>query len=99
MIKLFCGNYWQNPKLTASVYYFQKQPSEVFYKKRCSVEVCKYHMKIPVLESVFKKVAGLGPTTLLQRNSNTGVFCEICEIFKNPYLEEHLRTAASILSL
>ena len=40
------------------------------------------------MESVFNKVAG-------PRNSNTGVFCEICELFKNTYFEEHLRKTAS----
>ena len=33
--------------------------------------------------------------TLLKRVTNTGVSCEYCEIFKNIYFEEHLRTAAS----
>ena len=28
-----------------------------------------------------------------------GFFCKICEIFKNLYFEEHLRTTASILSI
>ena len=32
--------------------------------------------------------------SLLKRDSNTGVFCEYCEIFRNTYFEEHL-TAAS----
>ena len=40
------------------------------------------------------KLQAFRPTTLLQRDS-TGVFCEICEIFKITYFEEHLRTAAS----
>ena len=46
----------------------QKQPPEVFYKKRCSK---KFHRKTPVLESSFIKVAGLGSATL---DSKTGVF-------------------------
>ena len=33
--------------------------------------------------------------TLLKRDSNTILSCEICEIFKNVYFEEHLRTTAS----
>ena len=53
-MKLFCSNYWQNPQITAAVHYFQKQPPEVFCKKMCSLKVCKYYRKIPVLESVFK---------------------------------------------
>ena len=32
--------------------------------------------------------------TLLKRDSNTGVSCEYCEIRKNTYFEEHMRTAA-----
>ena len=42
-----------------------------------------------------KKLQALGPTTLLKRDSNTGVFCEYCQIFKNTYFEEHLPKAAS----
>ena len=59
------SNNWQNPQITAAVHYFQKQPPEVFCKKRCSWKVRKFHRKIPVLESV---------STLLKWNSNTGVF-------------------------
>ena len=36
-----------------------------------------------MLESLFNKVAGPTPTTLLKRDSDTGAFCEICEILKN----------------
>ena len=32
---------------------------------------------------------------LLKRNSTTVFSCEYCEIFKNTYFEEHLRTTAS----
>ena len=34
---------------------------------------------------------------LLKRDSNTDVFWECCEIFKNTYFQEHLRTASSVL--
>ena len=47
--------------------------------------------KKPVLESLIIKVASLRSATLLKRHSNTG---EICEIFKNTYFVEYLRTAA-----
>ena len=36
-------------------------------------------------------------STLLKRDSNTVCYC--CEIFKNTYFEEHLRTTASELTL
>ena len=38
------------------------------------------------------------PATLLKTDSNTGVSSEYCEIFKNTYFEEHLRTPASVMS-
>ena len=31
---------------------------------------------------------------LLERDSNTGVFLRICEIFKNTYFEKHMQSAA-----
>ena len=54
-----------------------------------------------MLESLFDKVTGLQvlrPATLLKRDSNT-LPCEICEIFKNTYFEEHLRMAASGINI
>ena len=44
------------------------------YKKRCSKKLRKFHRKATVLESLFNKVAGLRPATLLKRDSNTGAF-------------------------
>ena len=32
------------------------------------------YRKTPVLESIFNKVVGLGPASLLKRDFNTGVF-------------------------
>ena len=34
------------------------------------------------------------PATLLKRDSNTGLSCEYCQIFKNTYFEEQLRATA-----
>ena len=48
-----------------------------------------------MLESLFNEVKGLRPATLLKRDSNTGVSCQYCEIFKNTYFEELLRMTAS----
>ena len=39
--------------------YLQKQPPEVFCKKRCSYKFWKLRRKTPVLESLFNKVARL----------------------------------------
>ena len=57
-------------------------------KKRCSLKFCNIHSKTPVLESLFNKVAGLRPSTLLKRSSNTGVFTWILRNFlRTPILK------------
>ena len=50
----------------------------MFSEKRYSLKFHKFHRKIPVLESVFNKVAG-------KEETSTQVFS--CEIFKNTYFE------------
>ena len=52
-------------------------------------------MKIPVLESLFNKVAVLRPATLLRRDSNTDASCEIWEILKNTFFYRTPLLAAS----
>ena len=50
----------------------QKQPLQLFYKKRCSCKFCKFHRKIPV----FNRVTG--------QETQTQIFsCGVFEIFKN----------------
>ena len=46
-----------------------------------------------MLESLFNKVACL--QRYFKETSTQVFFCEICEIFKNTYFEQHLRTFAS----
>ena len=49
-----------------------------------------------MLESLFNKVIGLQAWNFFKKETPTQVFsCEICEIYKNTYFEEHLRTTAS----
>ena len=44
----------------------------------------------------FNKVASLRPATLLKKKTPAEVFsCEFCEISKNTFFTEHLRTTAS----
>ena len=45
----------------------QKQPPEVFCKKRCSEKFRKITLKIPVLESLFNKVAGLKTCNFIKK--------------------------------
>ena len=70
-------------KLHGTAEHLQKQPPEVFYKKVFSEQFFNFHRKTP---------EGL---QLYQKETPTQVFsCEYCEIFKNTYFGEHLRTAA-----
>ena len=39
--------------------FVQRQPPEVFCKKRCSQKFRKFHGKMPVLKSLFNNVAGV----------------------------------------
>ena len=48
-----------------------------------------------MLESSFNKIAGLHACNFIKRDSNTGVFLSIFELFKNACFEEYLPAAAS----
>ena len=52
----------------------QKQPPEVFYKKRCSKNFAKFTGKQLCQSFFFNKVAGLRPVTLLTKDPGIGVF-------------------------
>ena len=59
---------------------------------------CKINRKTPVLESLFNKVTGLYPATLLKENTPIQVFSdEFSEIFKTSFLIKHLQATASVL--
>ena len=63
-------------------------------QKRCSLKFRTIQKKIPVLESLFNKVAGLKAAALLKRDSNTGVFLRILRNFKEqPFYRAPLRAA------
>ena len=68
--------------------------------RRCSVQesVLKiFARKTPVLESLFNKVVGFQACHVKKDTPTQALFCEICEIFKNTYFEEHSRTTASVM--
>ena len=74
----------------------QKQPPEVFYKKRCSSKFRRIHRKTPVPENFFNKVAGLRLCNFTKKESLAQVFSrEFCEISKKTFFTEHLRTTAT----
>ena len=66
----------------------EKQPLAHVLQKRCSQKFRNVYGKTPVSEYVFNK-------NFIKRHSNTGFFCEYCEISKNSFFIEHLRWAAS----
>ena len=56
-------------------------------------KLCDILKKTPTLESLFNKI---GLSSLLKKNSNTGVFCEYWKIFKNSFC---YRTAVGAFDL
>ena len=60
--------------------------------KKLLLKLRRIHRKMPVTGSLFNKVAGLQICNFIKRDSNTGVLLWFCNIFKNTYFEEHLRT-------
>ena len=47
--------------------------------------------KFPIFTGKNLYCVAFRPATFLKRDSNTGVSCEYCEIFKSTYLEKHLQ--------
>ena len=95
--KIFKNTYFEEHLgTTASVIYEQqRQPSKVFCEKMYSRKFRKFHRKTPGL-SFSIKLQAFRPT----KETPTQLFsCEICEIYKNTFFEENLRTAASRTSL
>ena len=79
---------------------FSEHTEAVAVKRCCAKKMFlkfhKFHKISPVLGSLFNKVAGLKACNFIKNRLPTQVFsCQICQIFKNTYLEEHLRTTAS----
>ena len=70
----------------------QKQPLEVFCKKRCSWKFRKLHRKAAVLDLFFMK---LEVFFNLLKNPTQVLSCEICESFKNVWFEERQQTTPS----
>ena len=60
----------------------QKQPLELFCKKRCSYRFCKFHRKTPLLKSLFNRVPGLQACNFIRERLHH-ISCVIYEIFKN----------------
>ena len=68
----------------------QKQPLEVFCKKRCFWKFFQIHRKTPVSRVSFLIKLQAEAETLTQAFS-----CQFCEISRNTVFTEHLRATAS----
>ena len=69
----------------------------MFYKKTAPKNFVIFTGK-HVLESLLNNVAGLQPCNFIKKKTPTQLFSsEYCEILKNPYFEEHLRMAPSVI--
>ena len=71
-----------------------KQPPELFCYKGVHKNFPNFIGK-QLSWGLFNKDTGLRSATLLKRAPTQLFPCEICEIFKSTYFEEHLRTTAS----
>ena len=66
-----------------------------FLQRKLYLKVLPYSHGPPVLGSLLNKAAALQPCNFIKKKLQHRCFCEI---FKNKYFEEHLRTAATIYS-
>ena len=73
--------------------YCQKQPPEMFCKKGVLKNLETQENNCVGVS--FNKVAGLNANNFIKKKLQV-FFCEIYEIFKNTYFEEHLHTTARL---
>ena len=69
----------------------QKQPPEVFCKKRCSLKSRKFHRKTPVFESLFNNFAGLQAWNFIKK-----ILQHWCFPMKNSHLPKNFLLFASM---
>ena len=63
--------------------------------KKLFFKISQYSQEKPLLESIFKKVAGLQTCNFTKKRLQHKFSCEYCEIIENTYFEKRLRIAAS----
>ena len=63
--------------------------------KKLFFKISQYSQEKPLLESIFKKVAGLQACNFTKKRLQHKFSCEYCEIFENTCFEKRLRIAAS----
>ena len=82
-------------KLITSIH-VQKQPPEVFFKKRVLLEISQNLQENTCAEVFFLiKLQVSAPNFIKKETLAQVFFCEFCEIFKNTSFIEHLWATAS----
>ena len=90
------------------IMHFKTYCDSVIYRsihRRCSIEegvlenFANFTGKHVSWSHFVIKLQPLGPATILKKTPTQVFSCEICEIFKNTYFEEHQRTTASLFIL
>ena len=74
----------------------QKQPPEVFRKRRYSWNFSKFIGKHLCWSVFFNKAAGFRPETVFKKTPAHVFCCAFSEIFKNTYFVEHLPNGCSL---
>ena len=74
-----------------------KKPLEVFCGSGCAWGFFGIHRRVPVLGSLFDKVAGLRPATLLRVGSGANVFLWFLQNFWAPFLSSLQSTSGQLL--
>ena len=83
------GSFWVN--LLNGNQQWKTMSSQVFFQ-RADVRKCSSkYVLLKISKYLQESTSALRPATLLKRDSNTGMLCEYCEIFKKPFFVEHLR--------
>ena len=68
----------------------QKQVFVGVLQNICALKFCRIHRKTPVLESLFDKVAGLHPATLLKKGLQHKCFsANVANLFMNTFFTQN----------
>ena len=82
---------------SCSMHAHRRIQDPVKYKCRSSHRRCSVKKGVIKILQISQEITFVGVSFLilcLKRGSNTVFSCEICEVFKNTYFEEHLLTTA-----
>ena len=85
--------------LLSCLYWVQKKPPEVFFKKSCSLQLRNIYRETSVLGSLFDKVVGLEACNYITKGLQHRCFLRNLQKFANIFFEKYLQTAASLSRL